>query len=98
MPCAISPLQRLKRLDRVGIRLVASWPGISESPVAKPGSLRTREAITDSRGAASFCDLAVGIPLELAMTGSDGLDQHLMTFEASRTGIVGKVIQSSPKR
>jgi len=82
----------------IGIRLIASWPGTSESPVAKPGSLRTREAVTDSRGAASFCDLAVGIPLELSMIGVDRLGQHLLMFEASRAGIVGKVIPANLKR
>lgn len=78
-----------------GVRLVVSWPATTENPRARAGTLRTREAVTDSRGAASFCDLPGNLRLELAMDKMDGMGAHLMMFEVNRNEIMGRVIRTN---
>ena len=39
-----------------GVQFLASWPGSAENPYVAENIERTRTAITDNRGAATFCD------------------------------------------
>ncbi len=80
-----------------GVRFVVAWPAISENPRADSTLEANRQAITDSRGAATFCDLPTDIPLEVSVLGS-GVRTQVMKTQASRNGIVGRVVSGRINR
>lgn len=80
-----------------GVTFVVSWPAILENPAADSTLESHRQAVTDSRGAATFCDLPPGLPLEVSVLGP-GVRTHVMMTEVSRNGIVGRVVTGRMNR
>jgi len=75
-----------------GVPFLVSWPAIAESADADTTQERFRQAVTDSRGTATFCDLPTGFPLEVSVLGASGGRAHVLMTEVTRNGIVGRVI------
>ena len=75
-----------------GVRFLVTWPAIAENPAADSSQERNRQAVADSRGAATFCDLPAGIPLEVSVPGDGGLRAHVMMAELARGGVMGRVV------
>lgn len=75
-----------------GVRFLVSWPATAEAPDAQPETERYRQAVTDLRGAATFCDLPPGFPVEVSLLGNGGRRSHVMMIQVPRSGIVGRVI------
>ena len=80
-----------------GVRFVVSWPAILENASADSSVEANRQAVTDSRGAATFCDLPWGFPLEVSVLGHGGRT-HVMITEVTRNGIVGRVVSGRINR
>lgn len=80
-----------------GVRFVVSWPAIIENPSADSTIEAYRQAATDARGAATFCDLPTGVPLEVSVLGPGGRT-HVMLARVARNGIVGQVISGRINR
>jgi carboxypeptidase family protein len=74
-----------------GVRFVASWPEVSELPPA------VRHAVTDLRGAATFCDLPTGVPVEISLASAGGRT-HVMMIELPRNSFVGRVVSGRINR
>ena len=72
-----------------GVRFVVSWALTAEG-TEKPQE-QYRQAITDSRGAATFCDLPIR-DVELSVMGSTGGRTHVTMTRATTTGVVGHVV------
>ena len=81
-----------------GIRFLVTWPAIAENAAADSARELYRQAMTDSRGAATFCDLPPGIPLEVSVLGHNESRVHVMMTEVTRTGIVGRVVSGRINR
>jgi hypothetical protein len=81
-----------------GVRFVVSWPATAEMASADSTQELYRQALTDSRGAATFCDLPTGFPLEVSVAGARGQRQHVMMFEVGRGGILGRVVSGRMNR
>ena len=62
------------------------------------GPERYAQAVTDSRGAATFCDLPLGFPVEVSLAGPTGARAHVMMVELKRTGITGRVVMGRLNR
>jgi hypothetical protein len=75
-----------------GVRLLASWPAISENPSAPASQERFRQALTDSRGVATFCDLPAGVAVELSSLSGIQNRSHVMMVQLDRDGITGRVV------
>jgi hypothetical protein len=75
-----------------GVRLLASWPAISENPSAPADQERYRQALTDSRGVATFCDLPAGVAIELSLSSGLQDRSHVMMVQPEREGIIGRVV------
>jgi hypothetical protein len=75
-----------------GVQFIVSWPAIAEAADADSTQERFRQAVTDARGAATFCNLPTGFPLEVSVWSGDGGRSHVMMAETTRNGIVGRVI------
>ena len=75
-----------------GVRFIASWPVVPES------AAQTRtQAVTDSRGAATFCDLPIGPSIQVSVL-SAGTPVEVMTTRIPRNGVVGRVIMGRVNR
>ena len=74
-----------------GVPFLVSWPAIRERASADSTIESYRQAVTDSRGAATFCDLPPGFPLEVSVL-APGNRIHVMMAEVSRNGIVSRVV------
>jgi hypothetical protein len=74
-----------------GVRFIVSWPAIRENASADSTVEAYRQAVTDSRGAATFCDLPPGFPLEVSVL-APGTRIHVMMAEVSRNEIVSRVV------
>ena len=74
-----------------GVRFVVAWPAIRENASSDSTIESYRQAVTDSRGAATFCDLPPGFPLEVSVL-APGNRIHVMMTEVSRNGIVSRVV------
>jgi hypothetical protein len=72
------------------VQFLVSWPLANAIPGAEGEQLR--RTVTDARGAATFCDLPPGIPLEVSLLGNGGRRIHVMMITVPRAGIVGRVI------
>jgi hypothetical protein len=81
-----------------GVRFIVSWPAPAEAPYADSTQERYRLAVTDSRGAATFCDLPTGFPVEVSVLNIGGGRTHVMMAEVSRNGIVGRVVSGRINR
>ena len=81
-----------------GVRFLVSWPAIMENPSADSTRELYRQAATDSRGAATFCDLPWGFPLEVSVLGPAGSRGHVMMTEVTRNGIVSRVVSGRINR
>lgn len=81
-----------------GVRFLVSWPAIAENAAADRTQELYRQAVTDSRGAATFCDLPTGFPLEVSILGASGYRGHVMMTEVTRNGIVGRVVSGRVTR
>ena len=78
-----------------GVRFIASWPAAAEAADAEDADSaqeRYRLAVTDSRGAATFCDLPTGFPVEVSVLSAGGGRTHVMMAEVTRNGILGRVV------
>lgn len=101
---AVRGVMRLLMIDSAtavpmpGVRFIVAWPGNAENPAASDSAERYRLAVTDSRGAATFCDLPTGFPLEVAVLGGRGTRIHVMMARASRNGVVGSVVSGRLNR
>lgn len=80
-----------------GVRFVVSWPATVDNPSADSTMDAYRQAVTDSRGAATFCDLPPGYPLDVSVLGPGGRT-HVMLTEVTRNGIVGRVVSGRINR
>jgi hypothetical protein len=72
-----------------GVRFLASW-----QIVRAPGDTveLTRQAVTDARGAATFCNLPIR-EMELSVLGQNGSRAHVMLVnELTREGVVSRVV------
>jgi hypothetical protein len=81
-----------------GVRFIVSWPAIAENVKADSAQELYRQAVTDSRGAATFCDLPTGFPLEVSLMGPSGYRAHVMMAEVTRNGILGRVVHGRINR
>ncbi len=81
-----------------GIRFLVSWPAITENADADPSQERSRQAVTDARGAATFCNLPIGFSLEVSVVGTGGGRAHVMMVATTRNGIVGRVVSGRVNR
>jgi hypothetical protein len=75
-----------------GVRFIASWPATAEVADADSTQERYRLAVTDSRGAATFCDLPTGFPVEVSVLNAGGARTHVMMAEVTRNGILGRIV------
>lgn len=84
-----------------GIRFLISWPARNDEALRRTaarnapgwaGAEQFQQALTDSRGAATFCDLPYGFQIEVSLPGPAGLRAHVMMVEVERTGITGRVV------
>ena len=84
-----------------GIRFLVSWPARTDAALRRTaapngpgwaGAEQNQQALTDSRGAATFCDVPYGFPVEVSLPGPTGLRAHVMMVELGRTGITGRVV------
>ena len=80
-----------------GVRFIAAWPATAESPDADSTQERYRLAVSDSRGAATFCDLPTGFPVEVSVLSAGGR-MHVMMAQPTRNGIVGRVVSGRINR
>jgi hypothetical protein len=80
-----------------GVRFIASWPAIAENADADSTQERYRQAITDSRGAATFCNLPTGFPVEVSVLNAGGR-AHVMMAQVTRNGIAGRVVSGRINR
>ena len=74
-----------------GVEFIVAWPAIRENASADSTVESYRRAVTDSRGAATFCDLPPGFPLEVSVLAPANRI-HVMIAEVSRNGIVSRVV------
>ncbi len=81
-----------------GIRFLASWPPEAEPGGGTQGEERYQQAVTDSRGAATFCDLPHGFPIEVSLLNAGGGRTHVMMIELTRAGITGRVVMGRVNR
>lgn len=85
-----------------GVRFLVTWPDRTDEslrnlpsrlrPLAQPGREQVRQALTDSRGTATFCDLPYGFNLEVSLPGPSGERFHVMMVDLKSSGITGKVV------
>lgn len=75
-----------------GIRFMVSWPMNAEMQGEMGNSELNRQAMSDQRGAATFCDLPAGVPLEVSVMGNDGARGHVMMLELPRNGFTSRVV------
>jgi hypothetical protein len=80
------------------VAFVVAWPPTPQTREGRPDRDRHRVAVTDNRGAATFCDLPNDIELELSRLGPGGLNSVVMTFEVPRSGIVGRTLRGTVDR
>jgi hypothetical protein len=81
-----------------GVRFLASWPATAEAADADVTQERYRQAVTDSRGAATFCDLPTGFPVEVSVVSAGGTRMHVMMAEVTRNGVHGRVVSGRINR
>ena len=81
-----------------GVQFVALWPATAENPAAAEGTERYRQVVTDNRGAATFCDLPPGVPLDLQLLGPGGRRSHVMMIQLPRNSLVARVITGKINR
>ncbi len=75
-----------------GVRFLVSWPATAENAAADSAQERYRQAVTDLRGAATFCDLPTGFPLDVSVLGATGSRAHVMLATLTRNGVLNRVI------
>ena len=75
-----------------GVQFAVSWPTRLDVPRGPNAQDRFRQAITDSRGAATFCDVPSRLPLDVSLVGPGGNRTHVMIVILNRTGLVGRVV------
>jgi hypothetical protein len=80
-----------------GVRFIASWPATAEAADADSTQERYRQAVTDSRGAATFCDLPTGFPVDVSVLNAGGR-VHVMMAQVTRNGIAGRVVSGRINR
>ena len=80
-----------------GVRFIAAWPATAEAADADTTQERYRLAVTDSRGAATFCDLPTGFPIEVSVLSAGGRT-HVMMAQVTRNGILGRVVSGRINR
>jgi hypothetical protein len=78
------------------VQFQVSWPAANELPGADGERYRT--TLTDTRGAATFCNLPPDIPLEVSLVGNGGRRIHVMMITVPRAGIAGRVISGRLNR
>jgi hypothetical protein len=80
-----------------GVEFIVAWPAFREDAGVDSTIEAHRRVITDSRGAATFCDLPWGFPLDISVLTPTGRT-HVMMTEVSRNGIVGRVVSGRINR
>jgi len=90
-----------------GIRFLVSWPARNDAALRRTaaptgpgwaGPEQHQQALTDSRGAATFCDLPFGFPLEVSLAGPSSARTHVMMVELKSSGITGRVVYGRVNR
>jgi len=81
-----------------GVRFLVSWPARLDVPRGPNEQTRFRQAVTDSRGAATFCDVPSRIPLDVSLVGQGASQIHVMVVRLDRNGLVGRVITGRVNR
>jgi hypothetical protein len=90
-----------------GVRFLVTWPDRRDESLRSLGSRarvvggvaeQYRQVLTDSRGAATFCDLPYGAQLEVSLAGPGGERLHVMMVEVNSSGITGRVVYSRINR
>jgi hypothetical protein len=93
---------RLLMIDEVtstpisGVRFIVSW--LWRTVRATSPEERFRQAVTDSRGAVTFCDLPTGLPLDVSLVGPTGDRSHVMMLILNRNNFVGRVVSGRINR
>lgn len=79
-----------------GIGFVVTWPrtSVTNSRVEE----WRRSAVTDARGTATFCDLPLGVDLEVSLQGRRGERSHVMMAQLVRGRILGRVVSGRVMR
>lgn len=73
-----------------GVRFLASW--LVEGAGGDSAQERYQQAVTDLRGAATFCGLPIR-EMELSVLGANGYRAHvMMVTELTRDGVLGRVV------
>ena len=80
-----------------GIRFVVAWPEEAAAFGLRMPAGRV-QAVTDSRGAATFCDLPHRIALEVSLVGPGGTTSHVMMVTVRTSGITGRVVMGRVNR
>jgi hypothetical protein len=73
-----------------GVRFLATW--MIPSMAGDSTQEINRQAVTDARGAATFCDLPIR-QMELSVLGANGYRAHvMMVTDLTRDGVLGRVV------
>jgi hypothetical protein len=75
-----------------GVPLVVSWSEAFSSEAGSPTRERTLRATTDLGGAASFCNLPPGIPIELAIERPNNEPQTLSVFGLGKNQVSARLV------
>lgn len=80
-----------------GVRFLATWPAAAENPSA--GSTeRLQQAMTDVRGAATFCELPTDVDVEISLLGADRTRTFVLITRSTRDGVTGHVVAGRVNR
>jgi hypothetical protein len=81
-----------------GVQFLVSWASGGDLGAGSQGPERYAQAITDSRGAATFCDLPHSFALEVSVLGPTGSRSHVMMVELKNIGITGRIVMGRINR
>lgn len=80
-----------------GVTFMVTWSQAAEVPGA-PDRERYRTAVTDPRGAVTFCDVPPGIEVEVSIVGRGGQRSHVLLTQLDRNGVFGRVVMARLNR
>jgi hypothetical protein len=80
-----------------GMQFAVTWPARSRMP-DQDNQRAARQALTDSRGAATFCDIPSNIPLDVWLVTPEGGRTFVTEIRLNRNGLVGRVVTGRVNR
>lgn len=80
-----------------GVRFLATWSAVQEN-ASGAGSERHEQAMTDVRGAATFCDLPADLDVEMSVLRGDGSRHFVLITRPGRDGVTGHVVAGRVNR